>query len=132
MIATPVRLPFVVFQAGARLGEAALPLLANEAYRETLAVARFERDYKIMAQAHKEIYQFMNKANKQETVVRTCLIFRCLTFVFGELLVLWWVWGEAADDEIGWEHTCCLCLCWWVTVVWHVRAIATCSGSGVR
>lgn len=58
-------------QAGARLGEAALPLLANEAYRETLAVARFERDYKTMAQAHKEIYQFMNKANKQETVVRT-------------------------------------------------------------
>ncbi|CAN0055320.1 unnamed protein product [Pylaiella littoralis] len=55
-------------QAGARLGEAALPLLANEAYRETLAVARFERDYKIMAQAHHEIHQFMKKAMQQETV----------------------------------------------------------------
>ncbi|CAB1104889.1 unnamed protein product [Ectocarpus sp. CCAP 1310/34] len=55
-------------QAGARLGEAALPLLANEAYRETLAVARFERDYKTMAQAHNEIHQFMKKAMQQETV----------------------------------------------------------------
>lgn len=52
------------------MGEAALPLLANEAYRETLTVARFERDYKIMAQAHKEIHQFMTKAMQQETVVR--------------------------------------------------------------
>lgn len=56
-------------QAGARLGEAALPLLANEAYRETLTVARFERDYKTMAQAHNEIHQFMKKAMQQETQV---------------------------------------------------------------
>lgn len=66
------------FQAGARLGEASLPLLANEAYRETLAVARFERDYKIMAQAHKEIYQFMTKANQQETVVSDTLLLYCM------------------------------------------------------
>lgn len=57
-------------QAGARLGEAALPLLANEAYRETLTLARFERDYKTMAQAHHEIHQFMKKAMQQENVVR--------------------------------------------------------------
>lgn len=56
-------------QAGARLGEAALPLLANEAYREILTVARFERDYKIMAQAHNEIHQFMKKAMQQENQV---------------------------------------------------------------
>lgn len=43
--------------------------MANEAYRETLAVARFERDYKTMAQAHNEIHQFMKKAMQQETVV---------------------------------------------------------------
>ncbi|CAM9911687.1 unnamed protein product, partial [Laminaria digitata] len=54
--------------AGARLGEAALPLLANDAYRETLEVARFERDYKVMAQAHNEIHRFMKKAMQQENV----------------------------------------------------------------
>lgn len=58
------------------MGEAALPLLANEAYRETLAVARFERDYKTMAQAHNEIHQFMKKAMQQETVVRCAVCSR--------------------------------------------------------
>lgn len=47
-----------------------MPLLANDAYRETLEVARFERDYKVMAQAHNEIHRFMKKAMQQENVVR--------------------------------------------------------------
>lgn len=46
-----------------------MPLLANDAYRETLEVARFERDYKVMAQAHNEIHRFMKKAMQQENVV---------------------------------------------------------------
>ncbi|CAM9401011.1 unnamed protein product [Chrysoparadoxa australica] len=54
-------------QAGARLGQAALPILANSAYSETLEIARGERDYKAMAKAHLDIHNFMKRAADQQT-----------------------------------------------------------------
>lgn len=41
-----------------------------QAYSESLAVARTERDYKAMAQSHNEIVSYMRKASVHEAQVR--------------------------------------------------------------
>jgi hypothetical protein len=53
-------------QAGARLGDAGLPILAQGAYSEGLSMARDVRDLKKMAQAHHEMYSFISRAASKE------------------------------------------------------------------